>query len=398
MKFILLCIATLSFLFAQAQHKLSSDDFIHTYGRLVNSFHHILEKKSCTVSLMGGSITEGPGWKEQVVHYLENTYPETTFRFIYAGVASLGSVPHSFRLQRDVLDLGQTDLLFLETAVNDHVNKTPSEQQQRAMEGIIRHALQNNPKMDIVLMAFADEDKIAAYDAGKEPAEIELHHTLAKHYGLSFINLAREVQQRIRNREFTWKDDFKDLHPSEFGHQLYYTTIKALLEQERQLYDPRTASATSRSLPSAMHKGIYDRGQYVEPEKATRLQNFSLVPYWQPADGKSTRPGFVNVPVLESKGTPASLHFTFNGNAIGICIVSGPDAGKIRYSIDGSTPKEINLHTEWSNSLHLPWYLVLADNLSGKQHTLHLELLPQPALPERNACRIVHFLVNNHTP
>lgn len=395
MKYLLFLLSVSLFLRSYSQDKLAADRFIHIYGHITGSFQHILEKKKCTIAFLGGSITQSPGWKEKLVDYFENSYPETAFSFIYAGVASLGSVPHSFRLQRDILDKGNVDLLFLETAVNDHVNQTPPQQQERAMEGIIRHARHNNPQMDIVLMAFVDEDKIAAYDAGKEPPEITLHNRLAKHYRLPFINLAKEVQQRILNREFTWKDDFKDLHPSPFGQELYYATIKKLLEKEQTAYNTAPSlHQRNLHLPEPLFTGIYNKGRYVQPGEAATLHNFSLVNHWQPADGKPTRPGFVNVPVLESNGSPASLSFSFTGNTVGICIVSGPDAGRIRYSIDGGTPEETDLYTEWSNSLHLPWYLVLADNLADKAHTLRLELVPHPASPQRNACRIVHFLVN----
>ncbi len=391
MKYFCYLLPVLLFLDSRGQNKLSADSFIVSNGSLVYSLQQIQQKKRCTVAFLGGSITQGPGWKEKLVTYLETTYPETEFTFIYAGVASLGSVPHSFRLQRDVLDKGKVDLLFLETAVNDHVNKTATEQQERAMEGIIRHALRFNSRMNIVLMAFVDEDKIADYDAGREPKEITLHATLAKHYRLPFINLAKEVQERIRNNEFTWKDDFKDLHPSPFGQQLYFETIQRLLEKEKAAYN---FSQPVPYVPKPLYHGIYNNGQYEAVSKATGLQHFSVVNNWQPEDNKPTRPGFVNVPVLESTGTPASFQFSFKGTAVGICIVSGPDAGKLRYSVDGATVKEIDLHTEWSSSLHLPWYLVLADNLQNKQHTLRVEVIPHPDAKERNACRIVHFLVN----
>lgn len=389
MKYLPCLLLVLFFLRGQSQERLVSDSFIHIYGQLASSMQKIQQKKQCTVAFLGGSITQGPGWKEKLVDYLENTYPETKFTFIYAGVASLGSVPHSFRLQQDVLDKGTVDLLFLETAVNDHVNKTPVAQQQRAMEGIIRHALESNPRMNIVLMAFVDEDKIADYDAGREPAVIALHNALAQHYKLVFLNLAKEVQQRIQNKEFTWKDDFKDLHPSPFGQQLYFSTIQRLLEKEK-----KASASSAKSFIPPLYTGIYSNGQYEKITGATTLQNFVVTQHWTPADGKSTRPGFVNVPVLENTTLPASFSFSFSGTAIGLCIVSGPDAGKLRYSVDGTTPQEINLQTEWSNSLHLPWYLILADNLNNQQHTLQVELVPQPGAPEKNSCRIVHFLVN----
>ncbi|HRN55396.1 MAG TPA: SGNH/GDSL hydrolase family protein, partial [Agriterribacter sp.] len=185
---------------------LSNEKFVHSYGSLNNMFYHVKEKKELTVAFLGGSITQNPGWKDKTARYLQEVYPQTQFHFIYAGIASLGSVPHAFRLQTDVLNKGKVDLLFVEAAVNDLANKTPAAQQQQAMEGIIRHALSANPYMNIVLMAFADEDKTRGYENGRVPAEVALHEQMANYYKLGFLNLAQEVQQRIASKEFTWKD------------------------------------------------------------------------------------------------------------------------------------------------------------------------------------------------
>ncbi|ULT41939.1 SGNH/GDSL hydrolase family protein [Niabella defluvii] len=154
------------------------------------------------------------GWRNMVGRFLTEYYPGARFRFINAGIPSLGSLPHAFRLQNDVLSKGRIDLLFIESAVNDLVNRTPAITQQRALEGIIHHSLTANPYMNIVLMGFADEFKIADYSAHKTPAEIRLHQELALHYQVPFINLAAEVYERIGNKELSWQDDFKDLHPS----------------------------------------------------------------------------------------------------------------------------------------------------------------------------------------
>ena len=79
-------------------------------------------------------------------------------------------------------------------------------------------------------MAFAYEDKNHDFDANIESLEVRVHRLLAACYHLSFINLAKEVYERIRNGEFTWEDDFKDLHPSPYGQNNYYQSIKSLLQ------------------------------------------------------------------------------------------------------------------------------------------------------------------------
>lgn len=356
--------------------------------------HHVrgslrLPAATMTVAYLGGSITFNPGWRDKLTAYLRQRWPQTRFRFIPAGIPSLGSVPHAFRLQRDVLDSGKVDLLFVETAVNDRVNGTDSLLQARALEGIVRHARRANPAMDIVMMAFADEDKTRDYGEHHTPAEVANQELVAAHYDLPSVNIAKEVADRIHSGEIDWKRDFKDVHPAEFGQELYFKSIKALLEDCWAA--PRHANVRIAPIDPA----CFSKGQYLPVEIAKPDANWRIVPDWTPADKADTRPGFVHIPVLESTTPGAALDLSFRGNAVGIAVVSGPDAGTIRYSIDNGPEKVMDLYTQWSNWLHLPWYEVLGSGLSQKPHVLHLKISDTKNPQSKgNAVRIVHFLLN----
>jgi len=365
----------------------AQDKFITRYGQLENTRYHIHSGKETTVSFLGGSITNMKGWRDMVCEYLTGEYHNANFRFINAGIPSLGSLPHAFRFEHDVLSQGKTDLLFVEAAVNDRVNGTNEVTQRRAMEGIIRHALKANPQMNIVLMAFVDEDKMADYHAGKVPVEVQVHEALAKKYHLPFINLAKEVTTRIDAKEFTWKDDFKDLHPSPFGQQLYFEAIKRLLAAD--LNGPVPQRLVSVKLPPAADPLNYENGAYGDVHQAVNKKGFTVVESWEPSDKVGTRDGFVKVPMLVSDTSLSSVEYPFNGRTIGISILSGPDAGVISYSIDGGAVQQKDLRTQWSKSLYLPWFLMLGDGLKAGQHTLKII---KPA--DASVCRVVHFLVN----
>jgi len=120
---------------------------------------------------------------------------------------------------------------------------------------------------------------------------------------------------------------------------------------------------------------------------------------WVPSDQAGTRPGFTDVPVLQNTQTEAELAFTFRGNAIGIAVISGPDAGIISYSIDSGPYLQKDIFTQWSGALHLPWYLLLGSGLARGKHTLHLKVLSKKNDQSKgNACRIVYFFCNgNHS-
>ena len=384
------CLTAIPF---NASDSLPSDRFIDLYGNLDNFFFRIKEDRRARVVFLGGSITAGKGWRDKVMQYLREKYPLAEWTFTNAGIPSLGSVPHAFRLERDVFSGERVDLLFVESAVNDLANETPVIHQRRALEGIVRHALSANPSMNIVLMAFVDERKIHDYMSGKTPVEVGVHQEIASHYRIPFINLAKEVTQRIKANEFSWEKDFVDLHPSPFGHHVYYRTIRRLLE--RCHAQATISQIRPLPLPAAIDKFNYSSGTYVPLEKAKKLQGFTLSPSWKPGDDTPTRQGFVSVPMLVAEQPGSSFMFSFTGNAVGIAIISGPDAGTLRYSIDGGEERTVELFTQWSHMLHLPWYIMLEDGLKSGKHKVEVTLIGSAdARSTGTACRVVHFLVN----
>jgi sialidase-1 len=372
---------------------LPSASFIHSYGNLNNFLFQLQKEKKATVAFLGGSITNMNGWRNKTAQYLQELYPNTEFTFINAGIPSLGSVPHAFRLQNDVFDKGKIDLMFIESAVNDHGNGTTDLQQRKALEGIIRHAYKANPHINMVMMAFVDEDKITDYNSGHIPSEVKVHDDLAQYYHLPFINLAEEVAKRIANKEFTWADDFKNLHPSLFGQEIYFASIKRLFQNN--LVNQTSKSLEANRLPAPLLPYNYANGKYVSVENAANKKGFQINTSWIPADSAHTRPGFAKVPMLIAGKAGSSFDFSFNGTAVGLAVVAGPDAGIIQYSIDNGKQQEMDLYTKWSKNLHLPWYVLLGDDLKKGRHSLHVFISGKHNESSKGtALRIAHFLVN----
>jgi sialidase-1 len=114
-----------------------------------------------------------------------------------------------------------------------------------------------------------------------------------------------------------------------------------------------------------------------------------------PKDGTGTRSNYTNVPMLIGETPGSKLQFKFQGNVIGIAIAAGQDAGFIEYRIDNGGWIELNLFTQWSKHLHLPWYYTLASGLSEKEHKLEIRILDKKDdRSSGNACRIRYFYVN----
>ncbi len=355
---------------------LKSDGFHSHRQSLKNSFLKFQNEKKGRVAFLGGSITYNQGWRDSVCNYLEQKFPETEFDFIAAGIPSMGSTPAAFRFERDVLKNGPVDLLFEEAAVNDATNgRTPNEM-VRGMEGIVRHARKANSNCDIVILHFVDPDKMKDYREGKIPVVIQQHEKVAKHYNISTINLAKEVTKRIDAGEFDWENDFVNLHPSPFGQGVYSKSIIQFLEDEfnRDFSNDKIAE---NGIQHPLDEFCYETGKLILPNPPKPIKGWELVENWHPDNGMSTRQNYTNVSMLVGEYPGKIIKFRFKGNAVGIAVAAGPDAGIIEYSIDDQPWQKQDLFTKWSKDLYLPWYFTLESGLKNRKHTLQIRLIEE---------------------
>lgn len=389
---IFLVLILLSIQLVNAQ-KLDSKNYHIHRGSFENSFQKFQKEKKGRVAFLGGSITFNHGWRDSVCSYLQQKFPETDFDFIAAGIPSMGSTPGAFRFERDVLANGKVDLLFEEAAVNDDTNRRTPDEITRAMEGIVRHAKTANPLCDVVIMHFVDPGKMENYRDGVIPEVIQLHEKVAEHYNVSTINLAKEVTERIDAGEFDWGTDFKDLHPSPFGQNIYFNSIKVFLETS---YSKSKSNVEKVGLADPLNKANYSMGVLIEPKPSAKIKGWKFDQNWKPKRGIGSRDNFRNVPMLVGEFPGKVLKFHFKGNAVGIAVAAGPDAGIIEYSIDNSDWERKDLYTQWSKGLYLPWYFTLASGLKNKMHTLQIRLLEERNPESKgNNCVLRYFYVND---
>ena len=361
---------------------------------LANSRTTFEKEKTGRVVFLGGSITFNPGWRDEVMNYLQRKFPETKFEFIEAGIPSMGSTGHAFRLEPDVFKDGPVDLLFVEAAVNDGENlRGHPASMLRGMEGVVRHVRIASPRSDIVQIHFASGEALIDYAAGTVPESIRQHERVAAHYGCVSLDLAKECADRIRHGELTWAGEFKgNPHPPPYGQRLYANSIMRML-------DAAFASAaqfTPHKIPRSMlDEFSYVRGRFGNLEDARLLHGFTLDPSWKPADGGAGRAGFVNVPALVGTEPGAEFEFTFDGRGAGLLITAGPDAGLVESSVDGGAWAQADTFTRWSSGLHLPWPIMLADELAPGRHTIRVRIArDHNPLGKGSALRVMRLLLN----
>lgn len=361
---------------------------INLRSNLNNSFYRFQKEKKGCVAFLGGSITEMTGWRNMIKTSLQQRFPDTEFKFIEVGIGSTGSTPHAFRFENDVLKQGIPDLLFVEAAVNDHTNKFGPTEQVRGMEGIIRHARQSNPNIDIIMLHFIYAPFIKPMQNGILPDVVMNHERVANYYNIPSINLIQEIVERMDNDEFTWKD-FGGTHPVWDGHKYYAAAINYLFDLNiRPISELKMEPHYIPKEP--LDKYSYVDGHFIDIKKANLLQGFHYISKWNPSDNIEKRKGFVNVPVLEATKPGACLSLDFSGKAIGIFCISGPNACILEYSIDNAPYKELDTYTVWSKNVYLPWVYMLETELSDGNHKLFLRIKDT----QRNECQIRNFVVN----
>jgi sialidase-1 len=329
---------------------------------------------------------------------LRKRFPETEFDFIAAGIGSLGSVPHAFRLEQDVLSKGPVELLFVEAAVNDASN-IPEQplRMLRGMEGVVRHAREVNPLTDIVQMHFAMPEFLAGYRKGAVPEVIQQHEKVASAYGNASLDLAREVTERIDAGEFTWEEDFKGLHPSPFGNSLYALSMSRMLEAA---WSGPVAEVRVRPLPKLpLDPQSYFGGRFGKLESVRIIRGFQRVADWVPSLPGGTRPGFVHVPALVALEPDAEIEIPFQGRGVGIFIGAGPDSAQLEVSCDGGAPKKVETFTRWSSGLYLPWALMLEDDVPPGPHVVRVKVLGEHhPKSQGTALHIFRILENGGSP
>lgn len=365
-------------------------------GGLANCRIRFAREKEGRVAFLGGSITEMEGYRPRFAAWLQSQFPDTTFDFVNAGISSTCSVTGAFRLEQDVLAKGRVDLLFVEFAVNDNQDAHhPPAVSIRAMEGIVRHARAANPAMDIVFLYTTNESHVANYQKGIEPQEITAHRQVAAYCGISEVNWAAEISERLRTGEFDWAK-FGGCHPAPFGNDLYAATMAGLFSRAWAKELSADATIQPYSLPEKPLDSLcYSRGRFLSATEVTLGEGWRHdQPDWAELPG-SKRGRFTSIPLFHATTPGASMTYEFAGTATGLYVVAGPDAGMVEASVDGGEFVTRNLYHAYSSGLHYPRTVMLWDDLPAGKHRITVRVSPeQDAKSSGTAARIVGIGVN----
>lgn len=367
-----------------------SEEHIHLRGSYQNSKQKFNSKKTGHVAFLGGSITEMNGYRPMVCQFLKNTFPDTKFQFTNAGISSTCSNTGAFRTNRDVLSQGPVDLFFVEFAVNDDQDARHSATAAiRGMEGVIAQIRRHNPYADIVMVHFVNPSMLETIQQKKKPLSSSNHERVAQHYQISTIDLASEVARLIQNNQLTWKQ-FGGTHPAPFGNAICAAMIEKMLTKSWLETNARTKHA---SPAKPLDPYSFHNGRLINVKNAKLISEWNIeVPKWDSIPG-SKRSRFTSIPMLCATAAGAEMELDFEGTALGVFTVAGPDAGILEVSIDGGPFQSFDLYHHYSKGLHYPRSVVFHSQLKSGKHQAKIRV-SEKSSSKGHAARIMYFVGN----
>ena len=336
------------------------------------------------VAFIGGSITEGNGYRPLVEAKLRAKYPDVTWEFHNAGVSSTGSTTGVFRYLSDAVEAGGAwehgaTLVIAEAAVNDDQDERLSAADAGwGMEGIAR--MTPIPMVyghDVMFVHFPNPSIVEKLRAGEAPISVAAHERVAERYAIPSVNVAAEVARRIDAGTLTW-EQYGGTHPGPVGHELAAGMIvdaidrgmanaKAPRPSSRWIDDPLRPDA----LDAAMMADFGDDGD--DPAKWDgALEEMGAgddwtvgIPDWTALPG-NCRGRFKQKLLLHTATPGAKLEVTVERdedrplNAVGLYVLAGPDAGAVEVTVPGEEPRVVQLyHDPHSKGLHYPRTVLL---------------------------------------
>lgn len=174
-----------------------------------------------TIACIGGSITQGTisngasdsemGFKKCYAdiffEWWEQTFPQTEFTFINAGIGATGSYIGVHRVQKDVLDY-QPDLVLVEFSVNDSSSNTS----KTTYDNLVRKILKDENHPAVMLLFMGQTNGSNAQD---------MHVLVGFNYKLPMVSYANVIKDMMANDIFTDRELSGDVtHPSAMGHSI----------------------------------------------------------------------------------------------------------------------------------------------------------------------------------
>ncbi len=209
----------------------------------------------------------------------------------------------------------------------------------QGMEGVIAQARKHNPKVDIVMTHFVNPNILAKLQKGDATPSISAHSKVAEHHGISVNHLAQELADLITAGKMDWKK-FGGVHPNDYGNTMCATMIANALLKEWSKPLPDNTRPKAHPVKELLDDKSYVNGGFIPFADVMTDANWKKgIPDWKKENRGMVRRRFVKGPLKNSSKAHSKLTIKFSGTAIGAYLLTGPDGGVIRCSVDGKQTK-----------------------------------------------------------
>ena len=345
-------------LFSVATSALCVVDYpivIHRGNGLANFFAKLNSGQTVTVAYIGGSVTQNPGWRDNVTNWLKSYYPGKITE-VNAGWSGTGSLVGAMRYYRDVLSRNP-DLVFIEFAVND-LPEDPVYFIERNCEGMVRQTWASNAMTDVCFVEAIAWYNEPAYLSGSYPNSVQAHYNVCDRYGIPSINMGWALYEQVLAGT-PWEsltENGDRCHPNAAGSQIYSNAVISYLDSERL-----------RAGASAAHVIATPLTDF--PVTGSTIKNMVTVnplpTGWVAHYNEYGEPSFV-----QSNTVGSTISITFTGPAAAARVIVTPESAEgsgLSYSVDGGTWYPANISV---NGWTYIWAFPIAKTLSSGTHTV----------------------------
>lgn len=328
-------------------------------SRLQRVFERARKGEPITVSVIGGSITQGASatkpefrYGDRVAAWWTERFPKSKITLVNAGIGATGSDYAVQRAERDLLSK-KPDFVIVEYGVNDGDTQACAE----TLEGLIRQILRQ-PQRPAIVLLFVMNDGGANAQAW--------HSKVGKHYALPMISYRDALWPEITAGRMKKPEIFADfVHPNDNGHALAARFITSQLETVlRQLPEGARAAAAVSTSQRAL---LTDRFDWTTIHNAgtlkpVRCDGWAL----DPAEGcwKATVPGSV-------------IEFAVEGHTVFIqALRLHAPMGRASVTVDGGRATVLE---GWFDQTWGGWRKtdVVGAGLATARHLVRVELLKE---------------------
>lgn len=296
-----------------------------------------------TIACIGGSITQGTissgtddselefkkCYADIFFEWWEDTFSETSFTFINAGIGATDSYLGVHRVQKDVLDY-HPDLVLVEFSVNDGSSVID----KRNYDNLVRRILLCEECPAVMLLFMGQTNGSTAQD---------IHSLIGFNYKLPMVSYINVINHMMEENLYTGQQLSGDtVHPSALGHaiagEILWKYLNDVYVQKDSFSEPEIFNSKAVTNDVYLDSEILDSTSLSVTDAGTFTESCVFQPF--PNDYSCTE-------------GPGNLSFTVNCKRLGFlyyCTTDGK-SGQFEVYVDGEYAAVLNADPSdgWGN-------------------------------------------------